>query len=233
MSGFAPKRLRDQDYANVVVATDHGFFLSYPEAGDLCTKPLGSWVNVHDRSLLGEGAGDTYNFAAASEKVGIRGDFPRFAGPRSMAPYRRGLRYFHGGASLQEAIVPVIAVHLRKRSEAAKPSVLLSYKNGATRITTRLAVVSLAVETSDLFSLHSDFEILLEAQDRKGNVIGEAKPGGAVNAATGTIILKPGQPEQVTLRMNLEYEGKFTLKALNPVTLASYATLDLETDYAV
>jgi hypothetical protein len=26
---------------------------------------------------------------------------------------------------------------------------------------------------------------------------------------------------------------EFTLKALNPVTMASYATLDLETDYAV
>jgi hypothetical protein len=231
----AINKLRDQDFANVVVATDHGFFLSHPEAGDLCTKPSGSWVNVHDRSLLGEGAGDAYNFAVATEKVGIRGDFPRFAGPRSMAPYRRGLRYFHGGASLQEAVVPVIAVHLRraKPPETAKLSVLLSYKNGATRITTRLPVVSLTVETSDLFSLHSDFEILLEAQDRKGNVIGEAKPGGPVNAATGTVTLKPGQPEQVTLRMNLEYEGKFTLKALNPVTLASYATLDLETDYAV
>jgi hypothetical protein len=93
--------------------------------------------------------------------------------------------------------------------------------------------VSLAVEISDLFSLHSDFEILLEAQDRKGNVIGEAKPGGPVNVATGTVTLKPGHPKQVTLRMNLEYEGKFILRALNPVTLASYATLDLETDYAV
>jgi hypothetical protein len=37
----------------------------------------------------------------------------------------------------------------------------------------------------------------------------------------------------VAVRMNPEYEGKFTLKALNPVTLTAYATLDLETDYAV
>ena len=87
--------------------------------------------------------------------------------------------------------------------------------------------------TSDIFSLHSDFEILLEAQDRKGQIVGEAKPGGPVNAATGTVTLKPGQLEQVTVRMNPEYEGKFTLKALNPVTITAYATLDLETDYAV
>ena len=45
--------------------------------------------------------------------------------------------------------------------------------------------------------------------------------------------LKPGQPEQVTVRMDPDYEGKFTLNALNPVTMTAYATLDLETDYAV
>ena len=50
----------------------------------------GSWITVHDRSLLGEGAADANNFAIAAEKAGIRGDFPRFAGPRSMAPYRGG-----------------------------------------------------------------------------------------------------------------------------------------------
>jgi hypothetical protein len=229
-------KLKGLHFADVVIATDHGFFLNaHAEAGDLCAKPPGSWLTVHARSLLGNGAADANNFAIAAEKVGIRGDFASFAGPRSMAPYRRGLLYFHGGASLQEAVVPVITVRLRqaKQPEVAKASVALSYKNGARRITTRLPVVSLLVETSDIFSLHSDFEILLEAQDRKGKVVGEAKPGGPVNAATGTVTLKPGQPEQVTVRMDPDYEGKFTLKALNPVTMTAYAALDLETDYAV
>ena len=110
-----------------------------------------------------------------------------------MAPYRRGLLYFHGGASLQEAVVPVLTVRLRqaKQPEVAKASVALSYKSGAKRVTTRLPVVSLLVETNDMFSLHSDVEILLEAHDQ-GTVVGEAKPGGLVNAATGTITLQPG-----------------------------------------
>jgi hypothetical protein len=233
---FAIHKLKNLGFADVVIATDHGFFLNaHAEAGDLCAKPPGSWLAVHDRGLLGDGAADANNFAIGAERVGIRGDFPRFAGPRSMAPYRRGLLYFHGGASLQEAVVPVLRVRLRqaKQPGVAKASVALSYKNGAKRITTRLPVVSLLVETSDMFSLHCDVEILLEGHDRKGKVVGEAKPGGPVNAATGTITLKPGQPEQVTVRMDPDYEGKFTLKALNPVTMASYATLDLETDYAV
>jgi hypothetical protein len=165
----------------------------------------------------------------------IRGDFARLAGPRSMAAYRRGLSYFHGGASLQEAVVPVLTVRLRQAQEPQPPKtkVALTYKDGAKRITTRLPVVTLQAEAGDMFALHSDLEILLEAHDRKGNVVGEAKPGGSVNSATGTITLKPGQPIQVPVRMHPEYQGKFTLKALNPVTLATYDSIDMETDYAV
>jgi hypothetical protein len=33
--------------------------------------------------------------------------------------------------------------------------------------------------------------------------------------------------------MQMEFEGKFKVKALNPTTLAVYAQLELETDYAV
>jgi hypothetical protein len=112
-------------------------------------------------------------------------------------------------------------------------TVVLSYKNGAKRITTRLPVLDVLLESFDMFSQGEDFEILLEAHDKKGNVVGEAKPGGSVNAATGTVILKPGEQLQVTLRMQMEFEGKFTVKALNPTTLTAYDKLELETDYAV
>ena len=232
----AIRKVKDAGFSDVVIATDHGFFLNaQAQAGDLCGKPGGTWITFHDRSLLGEGAGNSANFAIPAERVGIRGDFRVFAGPRSMAPYRRGLLYFHGGASLQEAIVPVLTVRLQKakQPDAAKASVILSYRKGARKITTRLPVIELAVESSDIFSQAAEFEILLEAQDKKGNVVGEPKAGGAVNAATGTTTLRPGEKEQITLRMAMEFEGKFTVKALNPTTLTTYTTLELETDYAV
>jgi hypothetical protein len=233
---IAIRRLNDAGFNDVVIATDHGFFLNaQAEAGDVCGKPAGNWITFHDRSLLGEGAGDSANFAVPAARVGIRGDFGVFAGPRSIAPYRRGILYFHGGASLQEAIVPVLTVRLKKEAQpdVATASVMLTYRKGIRKTTTRLPVIEIAVESSDMFSQVAEIEILLEAQDKKGNVVGEAKPGGAVNAATGTITLRPGQKEQVTLRMAMEFEGKFTVKALNPTTLTTFASLELETDYAV
>ncbi|MEN3951264.1 PglZ domain-containing protein [Iodidimonas sp. SYSU 1G8] len=229
-------RLKERGFTDAVIVTDHGFYLNaHGEAGDLCARPPGSWLTIHDRALLGDGAEDAQNFALPAARVGIRGDFGMFAGPRTMAPYRRGLKYFHGGLSLQEAVVPVLTVRLKPVSQAALPvaSVKLIYKNGATRVTTRLPVVDLLVESADMFSQAVDFEILLEAQNRKGDVVGEAKRSDPVDPATGTLTLKPGQREQVAIRMDMEFHGKFTLKALNPVTMAAYATLELETDYAV
>ena len=67
---------------------------------------------MHERSLLGDGAADSHSFVMPAERAGIRGEFAQFAGPRTMAPYRAGVLYFHGGASLQEVVVPVITVRL-------------------------------------------------------------------------------------------------------------------------
>ncbi|MFL7794884.1 MAG: PglZ domain-containing protein, partial [Anaerolineae bacterium] len=193
-------KLRKMGFHEVIIATDHGFFLNaQAEAGDVCAKPSGNWINVHERSLLGDGTADSHSFVVSADKLGIRGDFAQLAGPRSMAPYRAGMLYFHGGAALQEAVVPVLTARLAAVEQPAmqQATVILSYKNGAKRITTRLPVVDVLLQSADLFSQGADFEILLEAHDKKGNVVGEAKPGNPVNPATGTVILKPGEQLQV------------------------------------
>lgn len=229
-------KLKDAGFRDVVIATDHGFFMNtHAQAGDTCNKLSGDWLNIHERCLLGDGAADQHHYAISTDKAGIRSDMAKLAGPLTMASYKAGMLYYHGGASLQESVVPVITLQLDAPDQAPieQASVVLSYKNGAKRITTRLPVMDIAVETQDMFSVGSDFEILLEAHDKNGNVVGEAKPGGAVNPATGTITLKPGDKTQITLKMQLEFEGKFKVKALNPSTMAAYSQLDLETDYTV
>ncbi|EKA3900134.1 TPA: PglZ domain-containing protein [Vibrio cholerae] len=229
-------KLKDAGFRDVVIATDHGFFMNtHAQAGDTCNKLSGDWLNIHERCLLGDGAADQHHYAITTDKAGIRSDMAKLAGPLTMASYKAGMLYYHGGASLQECVVPVITLQLDAPDQAPieQASVVLSYKNGAKRITTRLPVMDIAVETQDMFSVGSDFEILLEAHDKNGNVVGEAKPGGAVNPATGTITLKPGDKTQITLKMQLEFEGKFKVKALNPSTMAAYSQLDLETDYTV
>jgi len=232
----AINKLKAKGFNEVVIATDHGFFMNTNVgAGDTLKKLQGDWINEHQRCLLGDGVNDPNHYMMNSEKLGVKGDFSKFAGPLSMAAYKSGMLYYHGGASLQECIVPVITLHLDKPDQEpiSQATVSLNYKNGATRITTRLPVIDISLETEDMFSVGSEFEILLEAYDKKGDIVGEAKHGGVVNSATGTIILQPGKTEKISLRMQTDFEGKFKVKALNPVTMAVFCQLDLETDYAV
>jgi hypothetical protein len=232
----AVHELKKRGFHEVVVATDHGFFINLrPEPGDVCAKPGGSWINVHDRSLLGAGTPDLSNFVVQAANVGIRGDFAQLAGPRSMSPYRAGQLYMHGGASLQEAVVPVIELKLDATAGAAPPAITvrLNYKDGAKRITTRLPVLKISAEGGSLFSGTSAVEVLIEAHDKQGNVVGEPKPGGGLNPATGTISLRPGEGTQITMKMHEDFEGKFSIKALDAGTLSTYDKIDLETDYTV
>jgi len=144
-----------------------------------------------------------------------------------------GHLYFHGGASLAEAVVPVLVARLDTATQAERVAVKveLNYKGGAKRITTRLPVVDVMLICEDMFMQDSSVEILLEAQDAKGNVVGEPRPGGDVNPATRTITLMPGQRKQIALRMDEEFRGKFSVKALNPTTLVAFNSVALETDY--
>lgn len=230
-------KLKEMGFHDVVVATDHGFFLNtHAEAGDVCAKPAGNWLTIHDRFGLGNGVADGANFVLSAEHLGIRGDFAQASGPRGLVSYRSGELYFHGGVSLQECVVPVLSISLGKKQPVyQKPTLILSYKNEAKRITTRLPVIDIQLVSKqmELFPQEADLEMLLEAHDKKGNVVGEAKAGGPVNPATGTIAVKPGERIQVTLKMMLEFEGKFTVKAMNPLNFATYSKIDLETDYVV
>lgn len=233
---MATHKLRQKGFKEVVIATDHGFFMNtHAGAGDVIDKPVGDWVPVHERCALGDGSAGDDHIVTDAEKVGVRGDFNRFAAPRSLAAYRAGLAYYHGGASLQECVVPVITMRLKgdDQPSTTRPSVWLDYKSGSRRITTRVPVIDVAIDSNDMFTVGATFELLIEAQDKKGNVVGEVKLGGAVNAATGTLSLQSGDRERVTLKMSPEFEGKFKVKALDPRTNTNHAQLDLETDYAV
>jgi hypothetical protein len=241
----AVNKLQIQGFQKVFIVTDHGFYMNNAqEVGDVVTKPDTTWKVEHQRILLGNGNLDSHHYSLTSEHTGIKTDILKFAGPRSLSPYRRGMLYYHGGLSIQECLVPVIEITLK--SSPMKPSssasVVLDYKKGVKRITARFAVITLKLLwlAGDLFGDAEDLDgvdILLEAHTGKGvntKVVGEAIPGEHVNAATGTVRLEPGKAIKITLKMDPEFEGKFMVKAIDPVTNSILGdALELETDYAV
>lgn len=112
-------------FTDIVIATDHGFVLNYrPDESDVCPKPDGRWLNVHDRMLLGDlGTAQPANVTVPAASLGIRANVATAAFPAGQCAYSASRYYFHGGASLQEAVVPVIRISLAApaAAEAAEP----------------------------------------------------------------------------------------------------------------
>ncbi len=107
----------------------------------------------------------------------------------------------------------------------------ISYKNGARKVTTRLPVIEVEFHSDNMFD--QQVEVLIEAYDENEEVVGTPSSGGDINPATQTVTLTKGNRMQIVLRMLTEFEGKFTIKAINPTTRATYGTLNLQTDYAI
>src|SRR5690606_5145331 len=70
---MAIHKLIKHGFHEVVIATDHGFFMNtHAGAGDTCPKPPGNWLVVHERCVLGAGEGGDHHFTLPAEKVGIK-----------------------------------------------------------------------------------------------------------------------------------------------------------------
>lgn len=143
------KRLAVAGFDRVVIATDHGFVLQdeRPE-GDTVPKPSGDWRMVKDRCLLGRGSGSDLTAVFDKAEAGIRGDFDLYVVPRNFGTFVKGGPYYHEGLSLQECVLPVLSLDLRKgRSETApKPEITLGYRGGtADKVTTRRPVVEVSL----------------------------------------------------------------------------------------
>ena len=231
----AVERLAALGFQDVVILTDHGFALN-PDvrAGDVGEKPSGNWVNVHERLLLGDGTADNNNWVLDAAKLGIRGDFAQAAGPRALVAYRAGETYLHGGASLPEAIVPYLQIKLKTAESGMgeRPNVKLSYKRK--QITSQRPVIDISIgPVNSLLSLGEEIELLIEAHDENGNVVGQVQAGEGFDEMTGVVRLPPNTQSKVTLSMNRTFEGSFVIKALDPTLLTTYDTLPLKTDYMV
>ena len=156
-----------------------------------------------------------------------------FVVPKSLGTFVEGRDYFHSGASLQECILPVITVRsVKEEAETlSTANVKISYKQGSTnKINTIMPMVEISYQAGDLFSQDA-IQILLEARSPEDEVVGEAAIGKMVDPATGLVEMEAGQALKVAIRMNEDYEGAFTIMALDPDTSKCHDKIKLKTEY--
>lgn len=225
-------RIRKLGFDHAVIATDHGFVLfDEQQAGDGVAKPPGDWRMAKTRCLLGKCAVSENVRVFSKSDVGIDGDFEDYVVPRSFGTFVKGHPYAHEGLSLQECVLPVVHVDFgRESAETAKPpaEISLSYKGGKTdRITTRRPMIQVSMFAA-LFDEPVEFQ--LEAESEDGTVIGETASSPDVNPATGMVTIRPRDVIKIPLKMNEDFHGRFSVKALDPVTRVTHAVLELQTN---
>lgn len=110
----AIRRLRDAGYTTVAVVTDHGFIHWAPEKDEVDAPPTGEVSWKSRRAIVGRDL---------SHPTAIAVDVPRSSVecrvPRSVNAFRTYGRigFFHGGATLEELIIPVVVIRWPKKTE--------------------------------------------------------------------------------------------------------------------
>lgn len=108
------RRLRDAGYSTVAIVTDHGFIHWDPDHDEVESLPTGGILWRSRRAVVGRGLRHPTAIAAP-----VPGSDLECRVPRSVNAFRTygGIGFFHGGATLQELITPVIIFRWPKKTE--------------------------------------------------------------------------------------------------------------------
>lgn len=142
------RKLANANVTNILLTADHGFLYQDSQLADtayLSTKPEADELVVTNRRfVLGRGLKDDPAFRKFEpEQLGLRSDL-EVQIPKSIHRLRlpgSGSRYVHGGAALQEIVIPVLAINKKRKSDTRLVNVEIRPETD--KITTGQIVVKL------------------------------------------------------------------------------------------
>ncbi|MDM8532156.1 PglZ domain-containing protein [Anaerolineales bacterium HSG25] len=180
------RRLRSGGYNTILVVTDHGFFHwdPAPDEHDL-SKPEGTILWRSRRAIVGQGL----QHESALTLPVSNSDTLQCAIPRSIQTFKTygRLGFFHGGATLQELVIPVLTITWPKKAE--KIGVVLKPMENITSETPRLEIASAHTE-QDMFGQVVNQNLLARQVQLK---IINPKTGQVIFKAPNSISIEPGR----------------------------------------
>ncbi len=120
------KRLANANVSNMLVTADHGFIYQdrpLDESDFASDASKGEEIVTHNRRyVLGSGLIETTSFKKfVAGDVGLTGDVEMLI-PKSINRLRvsgAGSRYVHGGATLQEVVIPILQINKKRQSDVS------------------------------------------------------------------------------------------------------------------
>ena len=142
------KKLTNANASNLLITADHGFiYQNHPlqESDFLSGEPEGDEVLYRDRRfVLGRSLREGASFKTFNPvQLGLTGTV-MVQIPKSINRLRlkgSGSRFVHGGATLQEVVIPVIRINKKRQSDVGRVEVEFIGGGGKTITTGQLAVV--------------------------------------------------------------------------------------------
>jgi hypothetical protein len=128
------RRLREIGFTRIIVCTDHGFFHWQSEPDEIQSdKPSGQTIWSSRRAIAGHGLKHLNALMLRVPQSDLE-----VAVPRSFNAFKTygGLGFFHGGATLQELVVPIVVVTWPAKSVKVKVVLkpLVQITNAAPRV---------------------------------------------------------------------------------------------------
>lgn len=199
----AVHRLSKAGIHSFVIAADHGHLLDQTQDDDMKIEtPGGDTVELHRRCWVGRGGKTPAGAVRVSGAIlGYDTDLDFiFPSGRGVFLAGGGLRYHHGGVSLQELIVPVLTLTTEKGPDAHAGASRVRLEGVPQQITNR--TIGVRVELApDLFTEPHWVRVVLLHQSEQ---VGEAGmvQGAAMDPVTKRVQLTPGQPATVGLMLS-------------------------------
>lgn len=124
------RKLTTANCSNIIITADHGFLYQHrplDETAFSVADPTGSEMLFKNRRfVIGNGLNETAGMKKfTSEQLGLAGDLDVLI-PNSINRMRikgAGSRFVHGGATLQEVVIPVLRVGKRREADIGKVDV--------------------------------------------------------------------------------------------------------------
>jgi hypothetical protein len=194
------QRLASAGIENVVITADHGhlFFASDRDASMRIDAPGGDTADLHRRCWTGRGgATPDGSIRIPGSKLGYATDLDVVL-PASTSVFKSGgdLAYHHGGASLQEIVIPVVKTRLKIASEARSEKNAVTVSHDFDAVTNRIFSIKIELggAAKSLFEQPRRIRPIVLSGDRQ-----VATAGVAVGAQleNGCLALEPKTPATV------------------------------------
>jgi hypothetical protein len=108
------RKLRSAGYPTILITTDHGFFHWKPESDQVDQKPEGERLWNSRRAVVGRAL-----HGGLAVRLQVSGSDLDCMVPRGINTFQTygGTGYYHGGATLQEVVIPIVTVSWPRKSK--------------------------------------------------------------------------------------------------------------------